>query len=419
MGRLHSFKKLFGGERMPKQLGGPRPNWKGDYAKVDAIPKPDIGPPMYRGHIGNIPPFQEGKSFVPVDPRGDDSIGDDSIGLAESNPIILNDEVKNIVANASVGHVIGIVYELRNVIGDTLVNPVKIGQSLTHPSGVNGKFETFYPHGLSYRVEPATHAMPESYTYTVKLVDVGGLSNAKFKVTCDALPDFYDIEDLITNSNATGSTSTVNYMVVKKVIFNPVNTDISDKINELFGNALALPMYSDRSIATRTIAILDALASLPIAKQPGVMVTFQCFYIKRKITEQRFYFSNAIYKTIPSIRSIMSRRTDTLYIKLPSNMADQNVKEVSHLDLRKELFTNLYINDGTDRNYGNANITVGNILELLNGDTNDYMFNTAQDVLDYFNDASVGGIKHKKYKTRRKRRSRHYTMSNRRKMNKN
>lgn len=338
---------------------------------------------------------------------------EDLKGTTEDKPLTIPSS-ECVYIQQRLSHAIGLVFH----VTDDLPIDVTVTQDITHPNGLDSNTEKFPSHNASYK--------PEKREYVVKLVDIGGITQAKF--SSNSLPEFDSIQDLLTSN----STAPLCYHVDKVDIIANDNddNDITTKIDGLFSSAPAMygSSISGKNIKQRTVEIIKHIrdALLKLQKQ----VTFKCLYIKRRQFETSAYFSNKFYAGLEYLKShstIYLKIAGTDYINkniLNTIDTDDTVKTVTHLDYNPALYTNLYIG----KNYGNGNITAGNILECvdINNPTN-YLFKDEAHISTVFATSlptvySTGGIKYKKYKTRRKQRKRrnsgYYTIVNRRKMNK-
>ena len=341
------------------------------------------------------------------------------LGITEDNPLTIPSSNCFYIQQRT-SHAIGLVFRVTDSETADLPIEIDVTQSITHPNGLGDNIEKFPSHNASYKTEKTGNS-----EYVVKLVDIGGITQAKFKT--NSRPKFDNIEDLFANN----SKGPLCYTVLKADTITKDNddNDITTKIDALFSRAP--PMYesgiSGNNIKQRTVGIIKHIRAelLELKKQ----VTFICLYIKRKQFETTAYFSNAFYdgfKYLKSYTTIYVKIAGTDYINKDSlNIdTDDTVKTVKHLDYNPALYTNLYIG----KDYGNGNITAGNILECVdNSAPTKYLFRDADHISTEFATSSLtvssmGGIKYKKYKTRRKQRKRrnsgYYTMVNRRKMNK-
>ena len=346
---------------------------------------------------------------------------EDSLGITESKPLTIPSS-KCFYIQQRLSHVIGLVFCVTDSGTDDLPIEIDVTQNITHPNGLNSNIETFPSHNASYKTTKTGKS-----EYAVKLVDIGGITQAKLDT--NILPKFDNIKELFT-SNSKGP---LCYTVVKADTITDTDNDITTKIDELFSGAPT--MYesgiSGENIKQRTVGIIEHIREALQNK-----VTFTCLYIKRRQSEITAYFSNAFYddfQYLKSHKTIYLKIDGTDYINkdlLNTIDIDDKVKAVKHLDFNNPtLYTNLYIG----KDYGNGNITAGNILECVdNSAPRNYLFTNGAHILTVFATfkytrplstvSSTGGIKYKKYKTRRKQRKRrnsgYYTIVNRRKMNK-
>ena len=327
-------------------------------------------------------------------------------GTTKGNPLTIPSS-KCFYIQQRLSHVIGLVFR----VTDDLPTTISVTQNITHPNGLGSNIEEFPSHNASYKTEESK--------YVVKLVDIGGITQAKLDT--NSLPKFDNIKELFT-SNSKGP---LCYTVVKADTITKDDNDITTKIDELFSG------ISGENIKQRTVGIIEHIREALQNK-----VTFTCLYIKRRQSEITAYFSNAFYddfQYLKSHKTIYLKINGTDYINkdlLNTIDIDDKVKAVKHLDFNNPtLYTNLYIG----KDYGNGNITAGNILECVdNSAPTKYLFTDKAHISTVFATfeytrplstvSSTGGIKYKKYKTRRKQRKRrnsgYYTIVNRRKMNK-
>ena len=346
------------------------------------------------------------------------------VGITEDNPLIIPSS-KCFYIQQRVSHAIGLVFHVTDSVTDDLPIEIDVTQSITHPNGLGDNIEKFPSHNASYKTEKTGNS-----EYVVKLVDIGGITQAK--INTNSLPKFDNIQDLLTSN----PTEPLCYTVVKVDIITNDDNDITTKITQLFSRAPAMygSSKSGNNIKQRTVDIIKHIRAELL--KLGKNVTFKCLYIKRRQFETTAYFSNAFYdgfKYLKSLDKIYVKIDGTDYINkdlLNTIDIDDKVKAVKHLDFNNPtLYTNLYIGKA----YGNGNITAGNILECVdNSAPTKYLFTDKAHISTVFATfkytrplptvTSTGGIKYKKYKTRRKQRKRrnsgYYTMVNRRKMNK-
>ena len=366
-------------------------------------------------------------------------------GITSEDPLIIPSS-ECIYIQQRVSHVIGLVFRVTDINTNTEIGAeVMVSQSITHPNGLDSKNERFVSHSSSYKKNK-----PE---YVVKLVDVGGLTQAN--ISTERLPEFDNIKELLELPIQVVAPPV--YEVVREcTIIDDIDVatkiddiDVATKIDALF---LSAPAMYDSSITgdnikKRTVGIIqqirDEIAKVLTVLKLKIQVTFRCLYIKRTRIQNIAYFSNTFYNDLDYLKSL-----DSIFVKIDGidyiNKEDINddplnsigkpynsVKKVTHLDYNPAHYTNLFI----DKDFGNGNITAGNILECVDiNDPDEYLFTDERHIINIFETKTytrpkfsglqnvTGGIKYKKYKTRRKQRKRrssgYYTIVNRRKMNK-
>ena len=366
-------------------------------------------------------------------------------GITKELPLIIPSS-ECIYIQRRVSHVIGLVFRVTDINTNTEIGAeVMVCQSITHPAKcLDYHTEKFVSHSSSYK--------ETKKDYVVKLVDVGGLTQAN--ISTEKLPEFDNIKELlklpkpleVAKLPKQGVVPPV-YEVVRECKIIDSDIDVATKIDGLF---LGAPAMYDSSITgdnikKRTVGIIqqirDEIAKVLKVLKLQIQVTFQCLYIKRTRIQNIAYFSNNFYNDLghlKSLKSIFVEIDGIDYINKedinvdPGNSIgkpDNSVKTVTHLDFNNTLYTNLFI----DKEFGNGNITAGNILECVDiNDPTKYLFTDEAHISTVFATFKytrplrtayvIGGIKYKKYKTRRKQRKRrnsgYYTIVNRRKMNK-
>jgi len=327
----------------------------------------------------------------------------------EDQKIIKIDSLNCLFTNKKVVNKILLIFEVKDINDNIITNisEIKVAKQITHPNhSPDEQLETFTTHYSSIR------SQEPNKNYKCTFIDVGGMSSIKLNnpleptITLDDIPSklvelapnsYRVITNVITTKTETYKhPKLISSSYIKTFLYKTPKLDLSSSIeasidafvknfvydftsnlkteNELLsikGNCNGIP---NQNTVQRTGEIIkEIIRKVHDEQKTPFVITFNYSHIEQIINDKVIYFKNDLLpKDIQNYTRTDNSNKEFLSIKIDGtkfNVPDRECQPDINFDSTKtytiknlsnrttDMYTNIYL----DNNFGNGNITTGNI----------------------------------------------------------